>query len=65
MGQIPIYGKNKSYITPRECARLQSFPEDFILHEKDKISYKQLGNSVNTHMVYIVANSLLTHYNSL
>ena len=27
IGQIPIYGKEKRYITPRECARLQCFPE--------------------------------------
>ena len=25
ISQIPIYGKEKRYITPRECARLQSF----------------------------------------
>ena len=29
ISQIPIYGKEKRYITPRECARLQSFPETF------------------------------------
>ena len=27
--QTPIYGKEKRYITPRECARLQSFPDSF------------------------------------
>lgn len=30
--QTPIIGKEKRYITPRECARLQSFPDDFIIH---------------------------------
>ena len=29
MVQIPIIGKYKRRLTPRECARLQSFPEDF------------------------------------
>ena len=33
ISQIPIYGKEKRYITPRECLRLQSFPEDFKLLE--------------------------------
>jgi DNA (cytosine-5)-methyltransferase 1 len=34
MTQTPIYGKEKRHITPRECARLQSFPNTFILpHE--------------------------------
>jgi DNA (cytosine-5)-methyltransferase 1 len=62
ISQIPIYGKEKRYITPRECARLQSFPEDFILASDDKISYKQLGNSVNVENVYNVISSTLKHY---
>jgi DNA (cytosine-5)-methyltransferase 1 len=62
MSQIPIYGKTKSYITPRECARLQSFPEDFILDDNDKITYKQMGNSVNVENVYAVIKSTLRKY---
>ena len=49
--QTPIYAKEKRYITPRECARLQSFPEDFIIHKNDKIAYKQFGNAVNVDVV--------------
>jgi DNA (cytosine-5)-methyltransferase 1 len=60
--QIPIYGKEKRYITPRECARLQSFPESFRLSEDDKKSYKQLGNSVNVDNVYTVISSTLKQY---
>ena len=33
-------------LAPRECARLFGFPEDFKLHKKDSVSYKQFGNSV-------------------
>jgi len=62
ISQIPIYGKEKRYITPRECARLQSFPEDFKLTLDDKKSYKQLGNSVNVENVYNVISSTLKHY---
>ena len=62
MGQIPIYGKEKRYITPRECARLQSFPETYQLDENDKHSYKQFGNSVNVKNVKTVIESTLTHY---
>jgi len=62
ISQIPIYGKEKRYITPRECARLQSFPEDFKLALDDKKSYKQLGNSVNVENVYNVISSTLKHY---
>jgi len=63
--QIPIYGKEKRYITPRECARLQSFPETFKLSKDDKKSYKQLGNSVNVDNVFIVINSTLNHYSRI
>jgi DNA (cytosine-5)-methyltransferase 1 len=62
ISQIPIYAKEKRYITPRECARLQSFPDDFILDENDKVSYKQLGNSVNVYITKIVIESTLKHY---
>ena len=62
ISQIPIYGKTQSYITPRECARLQSFPEDFILDDQDRVVYKQMGNSVNVDNVYTVINSNLKHY---
>ena len=63
ISQIPIYGKEKRYITPRECARLQSFPEDFILSENDNISYKQLGNAVNVDNVKTVIKATFNHYN--
>jgi DNA (cytosine-5)-methyltransferase 1 len=62
ISQIPIYGKEKRYITPRECARLQSFPETYQLDENDKHSYKQFGNSVNVKNVKTVIESTLTHY---
>jgi DNA (cytosine-5)-methyltransferase 1 len=48
---IPIYGPQSRYLTPRECARLQSFPEDYIIHNEDKISYSQFGNAVNVKMI--------------
>ena len=63
ISQIPIYGKEKRYITPRECARIQSFPDTFVLHDDDKKSYKQLGNSVNVHNVNNVIESTLKDYN--
>lgn len=34
-------------LTPRECARMQGFPEDFELHKNPNISYKQFGDSVS------------------
>ena len=62
ISQIPIYGKYKRHITPRECARLQSFPESFKLDESDRVVYKQMGNSVNVYNVFTVINSTFKHY---
>lgn len=38
--------KNPRRLTPRECARLQGFPEDFIIRVSDTQAYRQFGNSV-------------------
>jgi DNA (cytosine-5)-methyltransferase 1 len=56
---IPIYGPKSRYLTPRECARLQSFPEEYILHEEDKVSYSQFGNAVNVKMIERCARFLI------
>lgn len=34
-------------LSPRECARIQGFPENFILPENKNEAYKQFGNSVS------------------
>jgi DNA (cytosine-5)-methyltransferase 1 len=38
-------------ITPRECARLQGFPDNFILHPNDIATYRQMGNAVSVPVV--------------
>ena len=38
--------KNPRRLTPRECARLMGFPDDFIIPVSDTQAYKQFGNSV-------------------
>lgn len=58
---IPIYGPKMRQLTPRECARLQSFPENFIIHENDKIAYKQFGNAVNVKMIENSARFLINN----
>ena len=48
--------KNPRKLTPRECARLQGFPESFVLPNiSDCHLYKQFGNSVPTKMIGAVA----------
>jgi DNA (cytosine-5)-methyltransferase 1 len=56
---IPIYGPKSRFLTPRECARLQSFPEEYILHTDDKISYSQFGNAVNVKVIERSARFLI------
>ena len=58
--QTPIYGKEKRYITPRECARLQSFPDSFKNHSVDRIAYKQFGNAVNVDVIKTVVSQIIT-----
>ena len=38
--------KNPRRLTPRECARLQGFPDSFVIPVSDTQAYKQFGNSV-------------------
>lgn len=38
-------------LTPRECARLQGYPESYLLHPKDGFAYKQLGNAVSVPVI--------------
>lgn len=49
--QTSIIGSRKRFLTPRECARLQSFPESFQPDVKQQQAYKQLGNAVNVELV--------------
>ena len=58
---IPIYGPESRQLTPRECARLQSFPDTYIIHENDKIAYKQFGNAVNVKMIERSARFLINN----
>lgn len=64
MVHIPIIGKYLRRLTPRECARLQSFPDTFQLLSNDKQAYKQLGNSLNVTVAkYVFENTILKEIN--
>jgi len=52
MIHVPIIGKYRRYITPREAANMQSFPSEFEIHQNDRVAYKQFGNSVNINVIY-------------
>ena len=59
MVQIPIIGKVRRRLTPREAARLQSFPDTFICNSNDHQAYKQFGNAVNVKVIEYMARQLL------
>ncbi|MFK3957913.1 DNA (cytosine-5-)-methyltransferase [Pseudalkalibacillus hwajinpoensis] len=52
-------GKNPRRLTPRECARLQGFPETFKIEVSDTAAYKQFGNSVAVPVVKEIAKNII------
>ena len=52
-------GKNPRKLTPRECARLQGFPDSFIIPVSDTQAYKQFGNSVVVPLMECVAKLIM------
>ena len=57
--------RNPRKLTPRECARLQGFPEQFIIPVSDTQAYKQFGNSVAVPVVRAVAGQIYKAMNEL
>ncbi len=45
-------------LTPRECARLQGFGDDFMIPVSDSQAYKQFGNAVTVNVSRAVADSV-------
>ena len=58
-------GKNPRRLTPRECARLQGFPETFRIPVSDTQAYKQFGNSVVVPMIADVAGLMASKLQQL
>ena len=51
-------GKNPRKLTPREAARLQGFPDTFVLPNSDAQTYKQFGNSVAVPVIKALAKEI-------
>lgn len=62
---IPQTGKNPRRLTPRECARLQGFPDTFIIPVSDGQAYKQFGNSVVVPLMADVASLVVKKIDEL
>ena len=53
-------GKNPRRLTPRECARLQGFPDTFKIPVSDTQAYRQFGNSVVVPLMANVAELIVS-----
>ena len=53
--------KNPRRLTPRECARLMGFPDNYKIPVSDTQAYKQFGNSVAVPVMQAVARAMKPH----
>ncbi|MDR2406608.1 MAG: DNA (cytosine-5-)-methyltransferase [Bacteroidales bacterium] len=56
---IPQRNKNPRRLTPRECARLQGFPDTFKIVVSDAQAYRQFGNSVVVPLIQDIAKAIV------
>ena len=57
-----LKGRNPRKLTPRECARIQGFPEEFnISAVSDNQLYRQFGNSVAVPVIEAIAKKMTPH----
>jgi len=52
-------GVNPRRLTPRECARLMGFPDEFKIPVSDTQAYRQFGNSVVVPVIERIARSMV------
>lgn len=58
-------GRNPRRLTPRECARLQGFPDDFKIPVSDTQAYRQFGNSVVVPLMANVADLIVSEISDM
>ena len=57
-GAYLVNGKIRK-LSPRECARVQGFPEWFKVHSNKSEAYKQFGNSVSVPVIDLIYQQIL------
>ena len=65
--RIFVPGKEHLYrrLSIRECARIQTFPNDFIFHyKKVAAGYKMIGNAVPVNLATFLAKSIMQQIKS-
>ena len=58
---IPQSKKNPRMLTPRECARLQGFPEEYIIPVSKTSAYRQFGNSVALPVIEDITKQIIVY----
>lgn len=56
---IPQGKKNPRMLTPKECARLQGFPDSFLMPVPKTTAYRQFGNSVAVPVIRKIAQDIV------
>lgn len=56
---IPQGDGNPRRLTPRECARLQGYPDKFVIPVSDNQAYRQFGNSVVMPLMQAVGENIV------
>lgn len=54
--------KNPRYFTPRECARLQGFPDEFVIPVSKSQAYKQFGNAISVPVAEWVIGQVVSKF---
>jgi DNA (cytosine-5)-methyltransferase 1 len=57
-GAYLVNGKIRK-LTPRECARIMGFPEDFKIPVSDAQAYKQFGNTVAIPIIKAIFENIM------
>ena len=52
-------------LTVRECARIQTFPDDFVFNFSKTVNISQIGNAVPPILAYLVAQSVKKYLNRI
>ena len=63
-GPLPFIIKENRFLTNIECARLQSFKDDFIFLSRNECM-KQTGNAVNTQVIELMIRSVLSYNHTI
>lgn len=66
-GNVPLIQQsndlNVRRLTPRECERLQGFPDDWTASQSDSQRFKQMGNAVTVNVIEWIGKRIMEQNN--